>query len=43
MNSPEDIRAYQEAQREADRQFILWIAQVVLTPFLLLLILWRVW
>jgi hypothetical protein len=43
MNSPEDIRAYQEAQREADRRFILWIAQVVVTPLLLMLILWRVW
>jgi hypothetical protein len=43
VNSTEDICAYQEAQREADRQLILWIAQVVVTPLLLMLILWRMW
>ena len=44
MNSPEQIRAYQEAQREAGLlQFIHWFAQVIVTPLLLILILWRVW
>jgi hypothetical protein len=43
MNSPEDIRAYREAERAELFQSFLWLSQTVVTPSLLILILWRVW
>ncbi len=47
MNSPADIQRYQDEQREYWAKFWIetarWIAQVIVTPALLALLLWRVW
>jgi hypothetical protein len=43
MNTEDEIRWYREQEREALFELARWFAQVIMTPALLLLILWRVW
>jgi hypothetical protein len=43
VNTPEDIRRYREEGRESLFLLAQWAAQTIVTPGILLIILWRLW